>query len=492
MDVLLWVGWACTLVVAFFVCLIGLFGSLAMKSPLWDYEFQALAQIEWERRDLTGRNLSTSEILHMQRMTGLKETPGEPDDEFQTRALDTVQVLTGLEDRTALEEFLNKNREELLLSALTAVFRSVQNIANLNLASRVWAARRWMGLLFVIYRGLIWFLPLCFNRIGRVIERYMMIATILGITGGLLYWGFGDGLRNPSGGGIVWVNFVGVVVTIGTVIALILAVGQQFLKVVSAVSGPIRTWTKQRTIGMTFVLVVTISMLTLLQTGLWESWQIDLSRFITEQLSQTPVGDWIAKYLLFAGIIWLIQRGLSRARVRWLKIGDRITALGAAIALIFVGFVFALFAFDAPREVAQPAIFASGLALAALGAISAVVMVVEWIGKYRTLRSAGIEVRQGWFRWWALWAWSGSSVAVYIVSSMLQLRYAALVNSPVYVFVTLTSSLLVLILSILFWTGVVAVIRFALRVNKAHEQRAFHLARSSFDSTLEANQTSRG
>lgn len=33
MDVLLWIGWFCTLVVLFFMVVISLFGSLALKAP---------------------------------------------------------------------------------------------------------------------------------------------------------------------------------------------------------------------------------------------------------------------------------------------------------------------------------------------------------------------------------------------------------------------------------------------------------------------------
>ncbi len=353
MDALLWVGWLCTLVVLFFMILIGLFGSLALKSPRWDVEFLALAQQDWKRRGLTDRNHSMSEEVSMQRSIGQKEVDEEPDLELRSGTISTIAVLVGADDRDALRADLDERSDALLLAALSGVFNSVRNISNLNVASRIWVARRWVALSWVLCRGLVWFLPRCFRQVARVIERYMAVATILGITGGLLLWGFSNDMSKSSEGGIGWVNFVGIVVTVGTVVGLVLAVGQQFRLVVASVVGPARTWSKKGVMTAVLVLGFAAGMFTVVRTDAWTQWQLEASRLVTESLTDTPVGDWVGKILLVAIIVLGVSRAVRWARVRRLKGADRISSLGAAVVLALLGVLAVFFIVDAPPRGCQ-------------------------------------------------------------------------------------------------------------------------------------------
>lgn len=199
--------------------------------------------------------------------------------------------------------------------------------------------------------------------------------------------GFSKGLNGQAEGGIAWANFVGVVVTVGTVVALVLAVGQQFLRVLVAVSGPIRTWTRKRILGLAFVLAFTVSLLTLIESGLWTQWPLDLGKFISEQISNTPIGAWIPKILLIAGTTWMVLRTLSWVEVRWLKVRDRINALASAVCLSLFEALLILFVFDAPSNVTRPIIYAFFCSMVGLGALSAGAAGLDWISKYRASRS---------------------------------------------------------------------------------------------------------
>ena len=484
MDALLWIGWFCTLVVLFFMVAVGLFGSLAVKAPSWDLEFLALAYHDWTRRGLIGRTHSTSEELHMRRYIGKKQVPEEPDHEERERIVRTIAVLIGVDDHDALQVQLDTRSQDLLMKALTGVFKSVENVSNLGMASRVWVLRRWAALSVVLWHGLKWFLPRCFKQVARVIERYMAAATILGIAGGLLVWGLSRDLSEPREGGIAWVNFVGIVVTVGTVIALVLAVGRQFWLVTVAVIGPMHTWTKKGITSAALLFGFTAGMITLVRTGAWEQWQRDTTKFLAELLTDTPAGDWVGKTLLIAVIVFMIYRALRWARARHVKVSDRITAVGAAIALILMGVLLILFIFNAPRGVVLPVLYATGYVIAFLGLLNAIFSVVEWIGKYRTLRQAGIETRRGWFRWWILWTWSSVAIALSALASIPPLAYAALNDTPFYLLFTAVSMLATLVLFLSFWPGVFTVARFVFRVHNTYARHEFELGKAQPDAAL--------
>lgn len=489
MDVLLWIGWLCTLVVLFFMVAIGLFGSLALKAPSWDLEFLALAHYDWTRRGLTSRTHSTSEELHMQRYIGRKDVPEEPDLDERARIVRTIAVLIGADDHNALQAKLDTQSHELLMTALVGVFKSVENVPSLNVASRVWLFRRWAALSVVLWHGLRWFLPRCFKQVARVIERYMAVATILGITGGLLVWGFSRDLNESKEGGIAWVNFVGVVVTVGTVVALVLAVGRQFWFVAVAVIGPVRAWTKKGIMTAALLFGLAAGMITLVRTGVWEQWQRDASRFLTEILTDTPAGDWVGKILFVAVIMFMIYRALQWARARHIKVSDRITAAGVAIAFASMGVLLILFIFDAPREVALPVLYATAHLFAFFGLLNAIFSVAGWIRKYRALRRSGIEIRRGWFRWWILWTWTGVAIALFAFASIPPLAYAGLSATPYYAPFTIVTMLATLVFLLSFWPGVFTVVRFVIRVHNTYARHEFELGKAQLDATLSAATT---
>lgn len=489
MDALLWVGWICTLVVLFFMATIGLFGALALKAPTWDLEFLALAHYEWKRRGLIDRDHSMSEELHMQRFIGQKQEALEPDVEARKLTVRTIAVLIGTDDHDTLASQLDKLSSEFLLSALISVFNSVENISNLNVASRVWVIRRWIALSIVLCRGLCWFLPKCFKQASKVIERYMTTATILGIAGGLLFWGFSRDLSESSEGGIEWVNFVGIVVTVGTVFALVVSVGQQFWQVTLALVGPIRTWTKRGILTAGIIAGFTAGMFTLIRTGTWTQWQHELNSSLTELLTGTPVGDWTEKALLVAAFIFAIYRALQWARARQLKVGDRVTALSVAIVLILMGTIITLSFFSAPHEAVIPFIYATALALAIFGLLEMILRAAEWIRKYRTLRNSGIEIRHGWFRWWILWAWSGTVIVLPIIASLPSHTHAMSSTLPFYLPISVLVPTATLVATLAFWPGVFIVARFVIRVHNTYARHEFETAKTQFSTELESKKT---
>jgi len=480
MDVLLWIGWFCTLVVLFFMVAIGLFGSLALKAPSWDLEFMALAYHDWTRRGLIGREHSMSEEVHLQRFIGHKQAPEEADLETRERIVRTIAVLIGADDRESLQALLDAQSHELLEAALIGVFTSVENISNLNVASRVWALRRWSALSVVLWYGLKWFLPRCFKQVARVIERYMAAATILGIAGGLLVWGFSRDLSESKEGGIAWVNFVGVVVTVGTVVALVLAVGRQFWQVAVAVIGPARTWTKKAIMSAVLLLGFAVGMFTLVKTGAWQQWQLDANKFFAKLLTDTPVGEWLGKIFFVAVIMFVVHRALQWARARHIKRSDRITAVGVAIAFILMGVLVILFIFDAPGEVVLPVIYAIAYVIAFFALLNAIFSGVEWVGKYRVLRDARIEIRQGWFKWWILWTWTSLAIAMLAFASIPALTYAPLHDTPYYPFLNVAGMLATLVLLLSFWPGVFTVVRFIIRVHNGYTRYEFELGKAQF------------
>ncbi|WP_295100980.1 HAD family hydrolase [uncultured Microbacterium sp.] len=113
--------------------------------------------------------------------------------------------------------------------------------------------------------------------------------------------------------------------------------------------------------------------------------------------------------------------------------------------------------------------------------------VVEWVGRYRALRSLGIEVRRGWFRWWALWAWSGAACVLLVLASIPPLSYVALSSTPFHLPFTIVAMLVTFAVMLAFWPGVVTVARFVIRVHNAYARHEFEQASARFDAELESD-----
>lgn len=484
MDVLLWTGWLCTLIVLFFIVAIGVFGSFALKAPHWEREFQALARYDWMRRGLTDRVQSESEQLQMRRFIGDGQVAEAPDPAERTRIVRTIGVLVGEDDHETLQAQLDARSQVLLEAALTGVFASVANIANLDLASRVWAFRRKFALAVVLWRGLVWFAPRCFKSVSQVAERYLLVATILGITGGLLAWGFTHRLTDSGEAGVAWMSFVGVVVTVSTVVALVLALGRRFWKVAVTVIGPTSTWTTRGIVTAGLALTLPLALITLNQTGVLQQWQLDANSFATTHLTDTAAGRWIGGMLLVAIVGFVALRALRRAAIRRTKTMDRVGALGGAVVMILFCVLVFLFLFGVSSEVALPVIYVIAIALILCGAGQAVLDVVGWVVKYRALRDAGVDVRRGWFRWWILWTWMGLAAVVVASTSVPPVFLRALQATPYAVPWVISSVLVTCALALSFWPGVFTVARFVMRVHNTHARYEFEVSKARFEASL--------
>lgn len=483
---LLWIGWACTIAVLFFMGVIVMFGALTLKAPSWDAEFYALAQYEWARRGLEGRKLSVSEANSKLRLLGSKAAAEKPDFEFHDRMLATVQVLTGSKSRVALKTYVDRRSATLLSAALIDTRDSVREIANVTIASRLWVFRKSVALSMVTARGLVWFVPRYLMQVARSIGRSMSVATILGITGGLLYWGFNRDSAGPGPGGLDWVNFVSLVITIGSVVALVIAIGQQFLRVAVAIAGPARAWSRKAILWVVFVLATVFTMQLLILSGVWEQWQRDAGHFLMEQFSRTPVGDWIGKALFVALVCFAGYRALCWARAKWLRLSDRVSALAAAIVYSFFAALVLLYVFDAPWQVARPVLFACAWAMVTFGVLTVVFAISGWAGKYRELRRLGVDVRRGWFRWWMLWGWFGGILVLTVLDAV---PLSVLVGTPFGLPFALTRLLLGVVLFVAFWPGAFSSARFAHRVMKAYEHHQLCASEELFFSVTYGTRT---
>lgn len=464
MDILLWIGWACAVAALFFVTLIGFFGAIAMNSPRWNHEFHTLGRKEWQRRGLSMRKLTVNEEHCWPRFVGQDE---KPDIDLRARVLDTLQVLVGADDRSALESFLDERSDAHLAASLQKVSGSVRNISNLAVASRVWATRRWFALMDGYGRSLIWFLPRCFKLLARTIERYMLTATILGIVIGLLYWGFG----NTPEGGAYWANFVGVLVTIGTVLALILAVGRQFFAVVVAIRGPVRTWTAKGVAAAAVWVTLVLSLLTLSRTGVWQEWLRSVTDHGSALLSNTPLGYWVVSAFIIAFVAFGSRYAVQRARSPRFKLGDRVEALVVVPIMVSLGACFISVALGAPTWMVQKSALVFSFSVVGFGAVRAVTNTARWIKKYQTLRDAGIYVRQSWFRWWTLWAWFGALLLVCGAGPVLPSATLHLIrHTPLYSFWMLSTGLVTLTLTLSFPIGAVVTWRFVRRVSNRYSE----------------------
>jgi len=484
MDVLLWTGWLCMLIVLFFIVAIGVFGSFALKAPHWEREFQALARDDWMRRGLTDRVLSESEQLQMRRYIGDGQVAEAPDPAERTRIVRTIGVLVGEDDYEALQTQLDARSQVLLEAALTGVFASVANIANLGLASRVWAFRRRFALAVVLWRGLRWFAPRCFKSVSQVAERYLLVATILGITGGLLVWGFTHRLTESGEAGVAWMSFVGVVVTVSTVVALVLALGQRFWKVAVTVIGPTSTWTTRGIVTAALALALPVALITLNQTGVLQQWQLGAYSFATTHLTDAAAGRWVGGMLFVAIVGFVALRALRRAGSRRTKTTDRMRTLGGAVVLILFCALVLLFLFGASSEVVLPVMYVTAIALIICAAGQAVLDVVGWVVKYRALRDAGVDVRRGWFRWWILWTWMGLAVALVASTSVPPAFSIAMQATPYAVLWVIVSAFVTCALALSFWPGVFTVARFVMRVHNTHVRYEFEANKARFEASL--------
>ncbi|WP_426989481.1 hypothetical protein [Pseudarthrobacter sp. Y6] len=418
MDIILWIGWGCSLVMIFFTAAILIVGARSVKSPHWGIEFRQAAEYELHRRRLDERKRSQSEMSAIPRMLGPE--PAAITAEESTAVFDFLQALTAAPDRAVLERELEERRDEVLDAALSRQLAAVSKVPSRTIASRWWVAHRYFSEAVTFARGLGWFLPRCLPQIRHVGEKYLATATLLGVWCGLLYWGFSTWATGPgAAGGASWLNIVGVVITLSTVMGLVLAVGSQFKLIATYRFGPIRHWTaKGISTGISLLLIVMIVTL-LFSTGVPTDWTTGLTNYVSRIRLDSGASMWIGNVILVLCVGYVTRNAVSWARLRQLKLRDRIGAAAAAfVALILIIFVI-LLAFDAPSTATDVTVLVFGWGVLVAGMSYVTCVGVEWLGSYRALNKAGSEIPRRGFRWWALTAWILALPSLSLMSSAL-------------------------------------------------------------------------
>lgn len=453
----------CVAFTLIFVMMIGLFGAVAMKSPSWDREFHRLGHEEWERRGLSIRKLTAAEVLCQPRFV---VRFSEADTDFRVRILDAIQALIGADDRSELESFLNERSDAHLTAALEEVSHAVRDISNLEVASWIWVFRRQVALAKTYGRSLLWFFPRCLKLLRQDIERYILIANILGIVLGLLSWAFGS----THEGGAHWANVLGIVVTISSVLALLLAFGKQALAVIVARFGPARAWTFKGITSGSALGISTICLIILSLTRHMQEWWRVPAEHILVLLAGTPVEAWTLSALVAAMSIFGIRNALLRASSPLLQTGDRLAEFFSIPLVIAFGTFIVIWSLGAPLRAVQSA----GLVLMILYLGHCLILSVtnsaSWITRYRTLRDAGINVRQGWFRWWLLWVWLASFFVVYVRSAISSATSHLPWLEPVRSLWLVWHVVMVLALMFSLPVGAIVTWRFLKRVDKCYSE----------------------
>lgn len=468
MDVLLWLGWGCSLVVVVFTVWIFMFGALAVRSPRWSMEFQEAVALEIERRGLTERKLSQVELLAVQRMLG--SSVEEVDDEVDARFLTVIQALTGIQDESVFEE-LHEKRQQILVNALEKQFHIVRNISSIRIASRVWQLRRFVSELTTGASGLRWFLPSFFTQTRQIGEKYLATATLFGVWLGLLYWGFiRFGRSTQEGGGIEWITIVGVVITLSTIFGLVLAVGSQFRKIARNLHDPTKRWTVKNVLVTTLYIGVMSSFLVLVATGTWQDWSIAVSDHATEALSKLEVSPTIGALLMLAFLGYLVRNAVTWIRVRQLKTSERIGMVTGIAFIAYLGAMLLLFIFGAPPIIVTAVIQVFVIILILGGMTTATAGAVEWFRTYRSLLASHVQVPRRGFRWWALCAWGLTAVGISAVDSISSSFAFSTGNSLLQAAVSWMDLMAISVLFITFWPGVIITWLFVRRVRKLSEQ----------------------
>ena len=403
MDVLLLLGSVCSLVALCFTVSMVEVGSMAARSPRWGKVLSAATLHEVRSRGLLTPPLSLSDHLALESFFRCRQVISAPD--ADQRLFRMLKAVTDAADEELGE--LETSREKALRSSLgrqVYCAELLRRIPSHRLAACGWRACALCNSFIMAISGLRWFLPLFLRKMRRIGEPCLSVATFAGVWLGLLWWGLmrNSGLADSSD----WLGIVGIVITLGVTIGLMVAIGRQVLTMWDVLRGPSHSSISKGVLISAFGIILTAVAAWLFPAVLseWPRVAFDMLRSWLDEIGlKILVGGLL--YLIALG--WVIFNAIRWARKSSLTITGRVGMMtGAAFFAVYFVLII-LFLTGASSKLVSVTLWVAAAVLLVGCASFCVAKLIEVVVMYCNLRARNVVVPRKGFRCWILVVWLG-------------------------------------------------------------------------------------
>ncbi len=423
-----WIGLALALPIMWSSLLVVFAGSRAFRSSAWRESIRQAAIFEVRRRGIVGKRISAESLAAIYKMVG-----DEAEEADTTDAHDTaIWALTG-EDGEALEAELAANRQLMLDETINRLRTSVENVHTIVNASKIWVAQIIHSRTRVALRGVWWLLPRFIRNMTDLISRPGRVVTIVAVfVGAWVLW-----IKRDSETDLF--HLISGLAIGGPALVCIWALGIITYRWIVANAGPPAEWNRRRVIQGTFVIPICMGLAVGMQKlSDWLKNKDYLGRYLDSVDPHSSNTMRVFCLLMIVGALVPMSRAARATMFPDLPISEK---TGFVSFILFLFSVQILLGGIAVNGYSDTLSHTAGLIAFALSFLvmfcSWIMSGVEWVGKYKELRSRNIEVpRKGCSpRIFAYWIGSALLLAVAIpVNSQLRSSLIDLLLFPVVLF----------------------------------------------------------
>ncbi|TKR27010.1 hypothetical protein FA014_02775 [Cellulomonas hominis] len=432
-------------------------------SPTWDAVLAEAARVAERSLGIAEGDYSTGEASAVAELRRSNRAPALPAPE-RPDDLDLMCAVLNVPRTEELEVEIAQERDAQLDAAVDRHLRYFARVRPLRWRVRMWHLAGAVTTALRTIRAVRWLAPrarFLVSEGNQAIGRLTAVASI----GALVVIPL---LADPlSGSGATSMLAVfGLATAIATMAGVFVPVVASVRRLQAVLRKPVRFW-----VASLAVLAVPVVLLRIVNSPMYTRWQqAQLSRLdgIDFETGAPRVVAWAA---FVAALLWAAWRAARWVRVRSVRRSERVAAVASASALVTMA-ALAVFASVGATAYAQ----ASALMLAAtvtLGSLAwCVVATLEWAVRLRRLTRAGIRVRRGWFRWWALPVWAAAALLLGpIVTALAEIDASGTrpaVQAVLAIATVLAAVWLVLGLPAATAIGLTVTARYVLRVDREH------------------------
>lgn len=432
-------------------------------SPRWDAALAEAARLAERSLGIVEGDYSTSEAsalaeLRRLHLAAVSQKPEGPDD------LDVICALLNLPRTEELAAGVVEEREAQLDAAVARHRRYFARVRPIRWRVKMWHLAGAVSTAQRVIRAVRWLAPRVRflvsegnQAIGRLIAIVSIVALIvISLTAGPL-----SGSRPTN----VLAMF-GVATSIATIAGVFVPVVASVRRLHALLRKSVRFWVAS--VGLVVVVVV---LERIINSAAWAHWQqAQLSRIdgIDLETGAPRVVVWVT---CVGGLLWAAWRAACWVRVRSVRRSERVAAVASASVLAVMAAFAAFVSVGAAGYAHASALMLAVIAL--LGSLAwCAVATLEWVSRLRGLSRVGIQVRRGWFRWWALAVWAASVLvlepAVTGLAGIDTSGAPPAIQAIFAVVTVLTASSLTLGLLAATVIGVIVTTRYVRRVDRVH------------------------
>lgn len=443
------------LVLALFVV-----GWNAVRPTDWSTAIYEAGLLEAERRRCHEPAASQAALIAANRLIG----PKPPDANGSDVPVAAIGALIQSANIDELEKELDALRSDLRQSALERQVALVDGVASIRVASYLWVLRRVGSEASFGVSGLMWFVKRSKSRLSKIaLQSLAVVGAICSVLGVMA-----AGLAGPS--------HVFSVLSVSAGIGVVAGVATTAFVIVRPLLayrlGPVQGWTTAAICRGLAVVAATVAVPGLFLSGLLNRWIKAVPSWLAHLHPSHRTSLWLSGMVMLVVVGYFMRNAWRWASLRAMKLSDR---AGSAMCLVILACAFVsvvLMLVGAPRSTEHAVLLWSGGALLATVGAAAVLSVAEWVQKYLKLRRAGHPIGQGWFRWWALVAWTALLIITVVLAALAgpvdQIRPGSTAQA-----LSTSSELTGVVCFIAFVPGAVITRRFVRSVDKAYADFIF-------------------